>query len=61
MAQPYLFVKEMTPIDNLYAEIKRLPLRLLDSTRSAVIVPAFFLKREKILASCNTIMSCARL
>lgn len=48
-------------LDNLYQELARLPLTMLDSTRAAVIVPAFFLKREEILSKCSSVLSCAKL
>ena len=48
-------------LDNLYQELARLPLTMLDSTRAAVIVPAFFLKREEILSKCSSVLSCAEL
>ena len=48
-------------LDNLYQELARLPLTMLDSTRAAVIVPAFCLKREEILSKCSSVLSCAEL
>ena len=48
-------------LDNLYKELTRLPLTMLDSKKAAVIVPAFFLQREEILDNCSSILSCAEL
>ena len=48
-------------LDNLYKELVHLPPRLLDSKRTAIIVPAFFLTRNEILSNCSTVLSCAKL
>lgn len=50
---------DMWPIHSLYTEIQRIPKDVMDSDSSAIIVPAFFLKKEAILSKCGSLMECA--
>ena len=46
-------------VATLFHEIHMLPLRLRDQKNAAIIVPAFFLEKERILSKCTDILSCA--
>ena len=43
---------------NLYAELERLPDWLKQSDNSAIIIPLFFLNRDKILNYCSKLEDC---
>ena len=49
----------LSPPATLFREIHLLPLRLRDQRNAAIVVPAFFLEKEPILARCDDILSCA--
>jgi singapore isolate B (sub-type 7) whole genome shotgun sequence assembly, scaffold_4 len=43
---------------NLLSELKKLPTFLKESNNSAVIIPLFFLSRDKILPYCSLLEDC---
>ena len=46
------------PSRNLLSELKKLPTFLKESNNSAVIIPLFFLSRDKILPYCSLLEDC---
>lgn len=59
MADAFVLLGFVLLAANLYSELEKIPVSILNSTTSVTIVPAFFLRRDPILAHCSSIMSCA--
>lgn len=42
-----------------YTEFSNLPVSILNSTRTAVIIPSVFIRSDLILSNCTTLLDCA--
>ena len=50
---------DMWPLPTAYTEFSNLPVSILNSTRTAVIIPSVFIRSDLILSNCTTLLDCA--
>lgn len=49
---------DMWPIQNLHSEMTKIPLRVLQDRKSAIIIPLLFFDLQQILPNCTSLISC---
>ena len=49
---------DMWPIQNLHSEMTKIPLRILQDPKSAIIIPLLFFDLQQILPNCTSLISC---
>ncbi|KNB44068.1 glycosyltransferase-like protein [Blastocystis sp. subtype 4] len=49
---------DMWPIQNLHSEMTKIPLKVLQDRKSAIIIPLLFFDLQQILPNCTSLISC---